>query len=66
MQFKVTNADALLSAHPTYAAFPNVAGPNPVSQSFDWGLPFFYGRQVFIAFEGSSTSAGNGPFVAYY
>lgn len=65
VQFNVTNADALLNAHPTFAAFINIAGPNPLAGSFDWGLPFFYGRHVFIAFEGHTTSAGSGPFVAY-
>jgi hypothetical protein len=29
--------------------------------SFDWGLPFFYGRSVFTAMEGSTTIGGNNP-----
>jgi hypothetical protein len=65
ISFKVTNGTALLSAHPGYAAFLNVGGTNSGSQSFDWGLPFFYGRQVRIAIEGRATSAGTGPFYAY-
>ena len=32
---------------------------------FDFGLPFFMGRHVFTAIEGQSTSAGNGPYMAY-
>jgi uncharacterized protein DUF3443 len=35
------------------------------SQSFDWGLPFFFGRTVFVAIAGASTSQGTGPFFAY-
>jgi Protein of unknown function (DUF3443) len=35
------------------------------SQSFDWGLPFFFGRTVFVATVGASTSLGTGPFWAY-
>ena len=30
-----------------------------------WGLPFFFGRNVFVAIEGQSTPAGVGPYWAY-
>ncbi len=34
--------------------------------SFDWGLPFFFGRNVFTAIDGETVSGvGNGPFWAY-
>jgi hypothetical protein len=36
-----------------------------VSNSFDWGLPFFFGRRVFIAMQGVATPNGNGPYWAY-
>ena len=32
---------------------------------FDFGLPFFYGRRVAVALEGSTTSAGTGPYLAF-
>ena len=32
---------------------------------FDWGLPFFFGRSVFIAISGATTQHGTGPFWAY-
>jgi hypothetical protein len=32
---------------------------------FDWGMPFFFGRTVFVAIEGASTQHGNGPYWAY-
>jgi hypothetical protein len=32
---------------------------------FDWGLPFFYGRTVFVALGGASTPYGTGPFWAF-
>ncbi|SAL20398.1 DUF3443 domain-containing protein [Caballeronia humi] len=44
-------------------AFSNLAGP--VGNYFDWGLPFFYGRRVFTAFEGRVTPAGKGPYYAF-
>jgi hypothetical protein len=46
-------------------AFPSLAGISSTSGSFDWGLPFFYGRQVAYAIQGYSTSAGAGPYVAF-
>jgi hypothetical protein len=63
--FSVANADTLTTAQPSFSVFPNVAGSNPLPGSFDFGLPFFFGRTVFVGFEGRSASAGAGPFVAY-
>lgn len=63
--FDVVNADTLTGANLTFSVLPNVAGTNPLSSSFDWGLPFFYGRRIYVGFEGRNASAGNGPFFAY-
>lgn len=63
--FNIANANALLNNNATFVAFANLAGTNPLTSSFDWGLPFFYGRTVFFAIEGQSTLAGSGPFLAY-
>jgi hypothetical protein len=65
VSFSVANTDALLRNNPTFTAYQNVAGGNPASNSFVWGLPFFYGRHVYYAIEGRSTSAGTGPYVAF-
>lgn len=35
------------------------------SKSFDWGMPFFFGRTVFVAMDGASTLHGTGPYWAY-
>jgi hypothetical protein len=43
----------------------HLAGDIGLSRSFDWGLPFFFGRTVFVATAGASTSKGAGPFWAY-
>jgi hypothetical protein len=32
--------------------------------SFDWGLPFFYGRKVFTALENTTINGNAGPFFA--
>ena len=59
--FSVWNALTLIdSGNP---AFNNIGGPNP--GAFVWGLPFFYGRTVFIGIEGQTTPAGTGPYWAY-
>jgi hypothetical protein len=46
----------------------NVGGsPQRLSRStaFVWGMPFFYGRTVFIAIDGANTQHGPGPYWAY-
>ncbi len=64
VKFSVANADNLFKSSPTAFAFGNLAGPNSLS-GFDWGLPFFYGRNVFTAIEGKSTPGGPGPYWAF-
>lgn len=62
INFSVGNAQTLTS-NQNDAVVPGLAGPNP--GTFDWGLPFFYGRNVYVAIEGQSTPGGTGPYVAY-
>jgi hypothetical protein len=61
--FSIANIHDLMTANPTYTAYSNI-GAN-WSGSFDWGIPFYYGRKVFMAIEQRSTPAGNGPYLAY-
>jgi hypothetical protein len=35
------------------------------SGGLDWGLPFFFGQNVFVAIQGASTPGGTGPYWAY-
>jgi Protein of unknown function (DUF3443) len=65
VNFQVANANTLFNSNPNFFAFDNLAGPNSDATSFDWGLPFFFGRNVFTAIEGQSTPAGFGPYMAY-
>jgi hypothetical protein len=59
--FDVANGDSLFAT--SNAAFDNLAGTHP--GSFDWGLPFFFGRNVFVAIDGQETPGGPGPYWAY-
>ncbi len=64
--FSVDNAMDLFTNDPTFAVFPTLAGPsNTTPLIFDWGLPFFYGRNVFTAIERANTPLGPGPYWAY-
>ena len=62
VNFMVQNADSLFS-NTSASVFPGLAGPN--AGTFDWGLPFFFGRSVFTAIESRSTPAGTGPYWAF-
>jgi len=64
VNFSVDNADSLFQNNPNASVFGSLAGPNSLA-GFDWGLPFFYGRNVFTALEGRSTPGGTGPYWAY-
>ncbi|HTH77001.1 MAG TPA: DUF3443 domain-containing protein [Trinickia sp.] len=64
--FSVGNAAQIWQSSGGAAAMPLFAGPVFVgSQTFDWGLPFFYGRSVYSAIEQQPTPAGVGPYFAY-
>jgi hypothetical protein len=49
---------------PGAAAFTELGGGGG-STSFTWGMPFFYGRQVYIGFDQRSAATYAGPFYAY-
>jgi Protein of unknown function (DUF3443) len=62
VSFKIGNADTLLATGD--AALGGLAGDN--FDSFDWGLPFFYGRTVFVGIENETGPGGVvGPYWAY-
>lgn len=67
--FIVTSAENLLPTSPTAsnAVQPGMAGTNASGYGFDWGLPFFYGVNVYNAIEGEPMPNGAppGPWWAY-
>jgi hypothetical protein len=63
--FAVANAQTLRTSDPGFTVQPELAGTTPISGSFDFGLPLYYGRRVFTALESQSTSVGVGPYVAF-
>jgi hypothetical protein len=74
VNFNIDNAVNLFTNNPSDAAFSTLAGPltntsgcssSTTPCTFDWGLPFFYGRNVFTAINGTTTPGGNGPYWAY-
>jgi hypothetical protein len=68
VSFSVANAQALFSANDGGdAAFDDLAGPagSTLSGAFDWGMPFFYGRNVYYAIEGASAGGVTGPYYAF-
>lgn len=67
INFRLDAVDALAAG--TVAA--QIAGAGSgfsagfISNSFDWGLPFFFGRKVFVVMQGAATPSGSGPYLAY-
>jgi hypothetical protein len=59
--FSIANADNLFNS--SNVLFNNIGGPN--SGVFDWGLPFFMGRNVFVSIAGKTAPGASGPYVAY-
>jgi len=64
VSFSIDNATALFVGS-TNAVLPTLSGPIGDAHTFDWGLPFFYGRRVFIGIEGQASTLGTGPFYAF-
>jgi hypothetical protein len=68
--FPLYNAQSLLNT--SYAVLPGLgANPNaltgfsPYSNSFAFGLPFFFGRSVYTAIEGRDAGGTMGPYFAF-
>ena len=58
--FSVQNAESLFTSTSTDsdAAMSGLAGINPSGFGFDWGLPFFYGVNLYSSIDGQSVPTG--------
>ena len=76
VNFSVADANTLFtSATSRIAAAVNLAAPSTSvsadgstfngTATFDWGLPFYFSRNVYTAIENQNTSAGMGPYFAF-
>jgi hypothetical protein len=61
--FQIGNFVGLTSS--PNAVFAEIGGPAPVADGFDWGLPFYLGRRVYLGIETRGSPLGTGPYVAY-
>jgi hypothetical protein len=62
VSFDIGNFDSLTSS-PTNNVFTEIGGGEP--DYFEWGLPFHFGRNIYIGLEGMSSSLGSGTYWAY-
>jgi hypothetical protein len=62
VEFQVNNFNILLSS--PNDVFSDLAGPG-FDGEFDWGFPFFLGRNTYIGIEGTTSGLGTGPYWAY-
>jgi hypothetical protein len=63
VNFDIGNAE---SFNTSFAALPTY-GATGSSGSFDWGLPFFYNKTLFVVFQGKSAAGSSqvGPYMAF-
>lgn len=62
INFEIQNAAEAIVSSPNFM-FNNIAGN--FSNSFDWGLPFYFGRTVFHGIDGKPSALGTGPYWAW-
>jgi len=75
VNFQIANANMLFSTYQGNTALADLGAsagdesgycPNSATDcSFDFGLPFFFGRNVYVAIAGANTEGGPGPYFAY-
>jgi hypothetical protein len=63
VNFQIVDPRPLLSSG--NAAISTIGGPAFTPGVFDWGLPFFFGRTVYVGLSGRASVLGTGPYWAY-
>ena len=61
VSFEIDDFDSLMSSPNN--VFADLGGSDV--GEFDWGLPFYLGRDVYLGIDGTTSSLGNGPYWAY-
>jgi Protein of unknown function (DUF3443) len=61
VSFEIGDASSLLSS--SNNVFSDLGGS--ATGYFDWGLPFFLGRTVYVGIDGKASSLGTGPYWAF-
>jgi hypothetical protein len=61
VSFMIANAGTIFSS--SNSVFSDLGGS--MAGGFDWGLPFFLGRSVYVGIDGTTSSLGTGPYWAY-
>ena len=65
VNFNVVNMVGLASTISAAQVGGTVGSTTSSGNYFDWGLPFFYGRRVFVVMEGNTVAGKAGPYWAY-
>jgi hypothetical protein len=64
--FNPNNVTGTANAAPGLGVNPTlVKPPLPFANSFDYGIPFFFGKSVYTAIEGRAAAGRQGPYVAF-
>lgn len=63
VSFQIGNYDTLVNDSSNWV-FNDIGGTTQAGE-FDWGLPFYFGRDVYQGIEGRWSSLGTGPYWAY-
>lgn len=61
LSFQIGNFDSLIKS--SNKVFAEIGGDQ--LGEFDWGLPFYFGRNVYMGLEGKASSLGSGLYWAY-
>jgi hypothetical protein len=61
VSLSIANADSLLNSNPTFFVYNNLGadgGSSPAGDLWDFGLPYFYGKTIFVGIAGTTVPGG--------